>query len=408
MDSTGPPEGKTFMAVAKGKRGSLVVKVVVVLFAIWAISWLFPGTASKYMPSSAPASATLPNESTNFLNVAEPHEAAPSPSTAAPSPPTAAPLHQFTNEHAPTSSSAEVKSNPSPSSKPTSSASKQVASASTSASTSSASEPPHTLGVQPDTRNVAAIIETRALDSLAPLMLHFSSVLGPHWPIHIFTNTTEHLKSAAIQRGIDQKNIKVHILPSNITFDNRDAVSEFLTQPWFYEQLAPAGHVLLFQTDSIICANAPMHVDDFLQYDFTGAPISAVMTTAAGYNGGLSLRNRAKMLEIVTTLSWKDEQEAAADENNHDVRYEMRYEDQWFYQKMIDWKNNSDGSPFARLPTLEEAKKFSVETEWYDTPIGYHQMGRWAIWKDHPERQPLAQKYCPEWALATKEEVADE
>lgn len=267
-------------------------------------------------------------------------------------------------------------------------------------------DPYNTIGVQPDTRNVAAIIETRPLENLAPLMLHFSSVLGPNWPIHIFTETTTHLQSAAIQRAITLKNLVVHILPSNITFDNRDAVSEFLTQPWFYEQLAPAGHVLLFQTDSIICANAPLHVEDFLQYDFTGAPIAPEFETAAGYNGGLSLRNRQMMLDIINTHSWQGEQAAAADPEDKSTRYEMRYEDQWFYQKLIDMPPKADGSPYARLAERETAKKFSVETFWYDTPIGYHQVGRWGIWNE--ERLKATEKYCPEWSLATKEEIKDQ
>ncbi|CAG8959334.1 hypothetical protein HYFRA_00013104 [Hymenoscyphus fraxineus] len=266
-------------------------------------------------------------------------------------------------------------------------------------------DPYHALGVQPDTRNVAAIIETRPLENLGPLILHFSSVLGPNWPIHIFTEKTDHLQSAALQRAVTLKNLVIHILPSNVTFNTRDAVSEFLTEPWFYEQLAPAGHILHFQADSIICANAPMHIDDFLQYDFTGAPITPEFKTAAGYNGGLSLRNRAVMLDIIAKNNWKSEQAAAWDPEDKSTRYEMRFEDQWFYQKMIDMPPKADGSPYARLPDREEAKKFSVETFWYDTPIGFHQVGRWDIWTE--ERKKAQEKYCPEWALATKEEVKD-
>lgn len=35
----------------------------------------------------------------------------------------------------------------------------------------------------------------------------------------------------------------------------------------------PASHVLLFQGDSIICSNSDQHMEDYLKFDFVGAPI---------------------------------------------------------------------------------------------------------------------------------------
>lgn len=112
------------------------------------------------------------------------------------------------------------------------------------------------------------------------------------------------------------------------------------------------------------------------------------------------------MLDIINTHSWQGEQAAAADPEDKSTRYEMRYEDQWFYQKLIDMPPKADGSPYARLADRETAKKFSVETFWYETPIGYHQIGRWGIWNE--ERLKATEKYCPEWSLATKEEIKDQ
>ena len=209
------------------------------------------------------------------------------------------------------------------------------------------------------TQNVAAIVEGRPLDSYAPLILHFASVLGPEWPIFIFTTHDEVPKSAAFQRALETKRIWIHRLPDSTDFKNRDAVSEFFTTSWFWEQLAPAKHVLLFQSDSIICSNSPVNIENFLEYDFVGAPIDPNRGMGdEGMNGGLSLRNRTTILDIISRHSWKDELAKAKDRNNPKVRYE----DQWYYQRLKEMQHRTDGGYEARIPTLEAANRFSVET----------------------------------------------
>ncbi|KAH6665650.1 hypothetical protein B0J14DRAFT_491760 [Halenospora varia] len=240
-------------------------------------------------------------------------------------------------------------------------------------------------------QNAAAIIETRPMDNLAPLILHFSSVLGPGWPISLFAPESAVPKSKAFQRAIESGAVNIHDIPSNLTFMNHNDVSEFLTTTWFWEQLAPASHVLLFQADSIICANAPMHVNDFLQYDFIGAPIDTTLGRGdVGMNGGLSLRNRTMVMEVITSHSWKGELAEAKD-----VNPTVLYEDQWYYQKLLN-------TPGARLPKEEEAKPFSVESLWYDTPVGYHQIGKWNM-----GRLAEIDKFCPEHRLATNDFIHD-
>jgi len=101
-------------------------------------------------------------------------------------------------------------------------------------------------------------------------------------------------------------------------------------------------------------------------------------------NGGLSLRNRALMLEIILRYSWKEEVAKA----HEPVSPQVLYEDQWFFHKMLNMG--------ARLPSQDEASKFSVETMWYETPVGYHQIGKWNM-----DRVESIDRYCPEYKLAT-------
>jgi len=244
------------------------------------------------------------------------------------------------------------------------------------------------------TGNVATIIDTRPLDHLMPLLLHFSSVLGPEWPIILFTAYENSIPpSAPFKRLIDEHRIAVKFLPPTVDFSKRLDVSRFLTEAWLWEQLAPAGHVLIFQSDSILCSGSALTVNDFLEYDFVGAPIDALY--GEGYNGGLSLRNRSMVLDIITESNWNTEFESAENKQEQGVEFE----DQWFYQKMKALEGQ--GKPAARLPSVDVAKTFSVETIWYDKPLGYHQVQRW-----QHDRMDEVERWCPEFKLATSDVIS--
>ena len=70
----------------------------------------------------------------------------------------------------------------------------------------------------------------------------------------------------------------------------------------------------------MLCANAARSVEDFFEYDFVGAPIAKHL--GEGYNGGLSLRKRSRMLKILDEHNWEKEQKEGD-----------RFEDRWFYNR---------------------------------------------------------------------------
>ena len=190
------------------------------------------------------------------------------------------------------------------------------------------------------------------------------------------------------------------LIPQEETFTSHDAVSEFLAgNKWFWEKLAPAENVLLFQADSILCSRSQTLVEDFLEWDFIGAPISPGL--GRGYNGGLSLRKRATMLEVLDRWNWNDTR---------------GFEDQWFFTKIEEliaaekkketWRHGEeiDGkAPVGpkkreryRLPGEEVAKRFAVETIWTEEPLGLHQVERW----HQGEHLESLTDWCPEYVLA--------
>ncbi|KAJ9132288.1 hypothetical protein NKR19_g9359 [Coniochaeta hoffmannii] len=212
-------------------------------------------------------------------------------------------------------------------------------------------------------------------------MLHFSSVLGPTWTVILYTLpatwSPPPSSSPPLRRALDAGTIQIRHLPANTTFPSSYSVSLFLASPWLWAQLSTSRRVLLFQTDSVICAASPVSPEDFFEYDFIGAPIPAEL--GRGYNGGLSLRNPRLFLDVAR------EEDFVGDGDE--------FEDQWFYRKLRERRGREGGEGKAEvvLPTEHVARTFSVEGIWYDRPLGYHQPQRWQA-----ERMGQIEAWCPE------------
>lgn len=240
--------------------------------------------------------------------------------------------------------------------------------------------------------------------NLVPVMLHFASVLGPSWPVVLVTlrENWEEPASPAFRRLMREQRVRIHFLPEGTSFPDHESVSAFMTRPWLWEHFAAAGRVLLFQADSVLCSRAGARVDDFLAWDLVGAPISAAY--GVGFNGGLSLRNPRVLLEVARDPARNDFEArraaaraaaaAAEAEGGEDARRAAeaavpsweKFEDQWWFVKL------RDEVPEARLPPLEVARGFAVETVWEERPLGYHQPGRWLT----ASQKEKVMEWCPE------------
>lgn len=123
--------------------------------------------------------------------------------------------------------------------------------------------------------------------------------------------------------------------------------NNFLMSFQFWQKLEKYDRVLIFQHDSGILREG---VEEFLEYDFIGAPIKHMDWPAM--NGGFSLRNPKKMLECLSRGLPKHS-------HNEDIRFCYAIQ-------------NS-----GKLPTFEVAKRFSVETIFELGSFGYHQVESW-------------------------------
>ncbi|TLD15601.1 uncharacterized protein PgNI_01183, partial [Pyricularia grisea] len=148
---------------------------------------------------------------------------------------------------------------------------------------------------------VALLIENRPNPILAPLMLHFMAVVPPDWRFR-FMGSLESVefinRSIAIREQVSAGKLDLTYIPSNMTTGSQEEISRFLTTLWLYETvLKPAEHLLVFQTDSMLCANSKQNLNDYIEYDWVGAPWDP--NGRFGGNGGLSLRRVSAIVQVL-------------------------------------------------------------------------------------------------------------
>ena len=153
---------------------------------------------------------------------------------------------------------------------------------------------------------------------LAPVLGTVLVNLGPDWKLQIFCATSESL-DAILEHRLLRRMVVTGVLVLT-SWENPvrsiDHYSATFTSERFWSLVA-AERVLIFQLDSVLCANALWSVDDpaFAPYDFIGAPWAHRGITSEGYlpqfggNGGLSLRSRSASLKVVRQFPWRHEAE---------------------------------------------------------------------------------------------------
>ncbi|CAN8103642.1 unnamed protein product [Discula destructiva] len=264
------------------------------------------------------------------------------------------------------------------------------------------------------TGNVALIMEEEptAIHNFAPVVTHFRNTLDPSWQMVILTRRGWSIpQSLMLRNQLASGSIKVRFLPPEFDhFPSHSSVSIFLTSPWLWEQFENVNRLFMFQPDSILCANANATVDDFLEWDYIGAPMASewidsrkgdetheAHPDAQGFNGGLCMRNPRLFLELARRYDFKADLYSGPAEFT--LRNYMRFEDHWFMRKL---EETPELMAKTKLPPPHVAGQFSVETWFWERPLGYHQPHRW-----QPERYDEIAEWCPEVGMIYSMEMPD-
>jgi hypothetical protein len=233
----------------------------------------------------------------------------------------------------------------------------------------------YTAGLDPS--RVALIIETRPSSVIPALLSHFIATVPPAWIVKM-VGTPESFsvveKARSLQQHIASRKLELQYLPSYWPMNSSETVSQTLTNLTFYADfLAPAEWLLMFQTDSIICAASEQSIDDWVakNYSWVGAPWNS---DVPGGNGGLSLRHIPSIVEVLQKES-------------RPVGH-PQWEDLWITERL---KNAA--------PAKEELY-FSVESLYVEYPLGYHLRGsgklvEFSVWGNKTRKRHIFD-YCPE------------
>ena len=207
----------------------------------------------------------------------------------------------------------------------------------------------------------AIIIEPRKHQALYFVLENFVGNLPQNWNFIIFHgNKNIDYVYSILNQSILLRTHKHRITLYNLHVDNLtiDEYNHLLVSKKFYDYI-PTEIFLLFQTDSMICKNYHQLLNNFIEYDYTGAP----WRDKTVGNGGLSLRRKSKMLAIIENCTYNNEAE-----------------DLYFTKACPHIARN--------LPSFEDAKKFSVETVYHDISFGVHKP--WNYIKEDSFRQKVS------------------
>jgi hypothetical protein len=196
---------------------------------------------------------------------------------------------------------------------------------------------------------LAVIVDDRASPLVVNAVMNVLQHIPVDWKVQIITSKQHWSFYNNSSLGPLIQTNRVFLTPLNQSSNGLSSgayINPILTSASFWREVQ-GDKVLLFQIDSVLCSNSSSKITDFLEYDFIGAP----WYIGGCCNGGLSLRNRIKILQML---------ESGA------VHYHPSgiNEDGWFTWNLPHFN--------GRIAPISVAKKFSVETIYHPRPFGIH------------------------------------
>jgi hypothetical protein len=242
------------------------------------------------------------------------------------------------------------------------------------------------------------------------------AVVPPDWRFRFMgsVDSVEYINgSRAIRDAVTAGKLDITYIPQNMSTGSQEEISQFLTTLWLYETvLQPAEWLLVFQTDSMLCANSRQSLNNWLDYDWVGAPWKP--TSRFGGNGGLSLRRVSAIVDVLR--------------NQQRVPYSDP-EDVWLTERLAHRPEGKLANGTASLTFSGEMYSGQGENvgadqanaeEWmkglddwrdgYYEPMGYHTGGSGEtlhpeIWGSQDLRKHIW-NYCPEVKMTLKMDAA--
>jgi len=224
----------------------------------------------------------------------------------------------------------------------------------------------------------AIIVEPRKHKALEFVLNNICDCLSDEWKIILFhgNNNIDYANEIVEKLNIIFKN-RIALINLYVDNLNQQTYSHLLTNKNTIYQHIDTDVFLVFQTDSIILKENSHMINNYLNYDYVGSPwirCNYENTKNCDFigNGGFSLRNKKKMLEIIEKIPYNNE-----------------YEDLYFSTNYADILVNK--------PSYDKALEFCLgEAYNNETTLAVHQFWPWDFEKnDNPNHfyHNLIKKY---------------
>jgi glycosyltransferase involved in cell wall biosynthesis len=207
----------------------------------------------------------------------------------------------------------------------------------------------------------AVLIEYRCFPHLEFLIRNAIIKLGEKWSHSIVcgTNNYEYMLSMCA-------NISPEITVIKTEYDNlnQSTYSMLLASKKFWELFA-GEKILLYQEDSCIFKS---NVEDFLQWDYIGAPWTKTQNDTPNCvgNGGLSLRTKQRMIDIIERISIEH-----TEISSHTIAY-MKNAKMTICPEDVYFAKNMQTYNLGRVADWDSASEFSTELIYNENSFGGH------------------------------------
>lgn len=218
------------------------------------------------------------------------------------------------------------------------------------------------------------MVESRCHKAIEFVVDNLLKCLDENWGIIIFVGNYNEKYVEQIKVRLNSYRIKIiNFLSDKYGYDlpreiNDITYSKVMSSQDIYNYI-PTETFLVFQSDSMINYKNKHYINEYLNYDYVGAPWKknnifgfsqfGFLHPLAGQvgNGGFSLRKKSKMLDILKSVSYDDNMN----------------EDQYF---SLTFKKDFNEINLKK-PKYKLAKRFSVETEFSKDFFAVHRPWSW-------------------------------
>lgn len=199
----------------------------------------------------------------------------------------------------------------------------------------------------PSDKKSIVMIDNRHFSYWQPTLNSAIKYTSNDWGIEIFVSK-KYDQFALVKKFLDSTGRRTRLNHYDMHFNKKHkhrSINSLLKQETFWETIE-AESIFFIQPDGVVCRNG---IDEFLKYDYVGAPWSHRPDGLVQGNGGMSLRKRSFMLDCL--------------KNYH--KHDNDPEDVYFSNCAKDRGVSAD---------LANSKRFGMEAIWSKDSITIHQL----------------------------------